>query len=178
MPCCYYSAPIIIAAAPPPLPTPSIWLTANCYSDVLRRSARLVLPWRVARVTGVSPRAFFACIEAPQRTKNLASSSFGCYPQHKCKAVSPLAFLTSIWASLRPLRNLTSYRLLLLVAWCSKELSEFSLSLKLNISAPCYSICCKRSKSPLSAACLAEACEPFICSRWSTISDLAIGIWQ
>ena len=145
---------------------------------MFRSKARSVLPWRVARVTGVSPKAFFACIEAPQRTKNLASSSFGYYPQHRCKAVSPLAFLTSIYASLRPLRNLASYRLLLLMAWCSKELSEFSLSLKLNISAPCSSICCRRWKSPLSTAYLAVACEPFICSRWSTISDLAIGAWQ
>ena len=43
--------------------------------DVLRRTASSVCPKRVASVTGVSPRAFLAWIEAPHMTKYLASSS-------------------------------------------------------------------------------------------------------
>ena len=87
-------------------------------SDVFKSIARSVWPNLVAKVTGVSPNAFLTCVEAPQRTKNLASSSFGDYPQQRCNAVSPLAFLTSNSAAsfMMPLRNFINYMLLVFAA--------------------------------------------------------------
>ena len=145
---------------------------------MFRSKARSVCPNLVANVTGVSPSAFLADVEAPQSTKNFANSSFGVCPQHRCSAVSPFAFLTSKSVSFMPLRNLINYILLVLAAWCKRELSKLAASLKLRISAPCSSIFYSRSKSPFSAACFAMASEPFICSRWSIISALATGSWQ
>ena len=54
------------------------------------------LPHLFAREVGVSPKAFFTLFDAPFSTKSLATSAFGTFPQHKCKAVSPLRFGWSI----------------------------------------------------------------------------------
>ena len=151
---------------------------------MLRSKASSAWPKRVARVRGVSPRAFLMWVEAPLRTRYLAISRLGLWPQHRWRAVSPLEFLVSkMFASYRPLaplplRYLIRSRLLILTPKCKSELSCYSVSLKLISSAPCCSIFRKLSKSPRSAAALAVTQEPLLSSRCSIISALATGSWQ
>ncbi len=109
----------------PPLPDVSPIIDDYCYcvSEVFNIRVISVCPNRIDRVTGVSPKAFFACTDAPQRTKNFASSSLGFCPQHICNAVSPFAFFTSKSTFLRLRINLTNCKLSVLTAKCNNVLS-------------------------------------------------------
>lgn len=98
-------------------------LVYDYYSDVFSNIASSVCPNLVASVTGVSPSAFFAYTEAPHMTKNLARSGLGCWPQHRCKAVSPLAFFKSKSVSSMLRKNFSSSILSDLTAKCRRQLS-------------------------------------------------------
>ena len=157
------------------------WLTifynAACCSDVFRRSAKSWCPHLLAKVTGVSPSAFFIVVLAPHIIRNLAISSFGDCPHTRCNALSPFWFYKSrstwFW-----FKKYMSSLLLVLAAMCNSELFQFYLSLKSATLAPWVIIFFNSSNFPSSASYFIESSLPFISSTCSYISLVAIGSKQ